>query len=370
MENSPTKTVLILANKETTIIQFRLEVVTALVKAGYRVIVSTPLGTRISEIEAVGAKVIETKLEKDSTDPVKDFLLMLHYRKLMQETKPDVVLTYTIKPNVYGAMAAGSLKIPCVANITGLGTALAGRGLLHEVALTLYKVGFSYISKVFFQNEENMHFFVDNKIAIGKHELLPGSGVNLSRFSLMEYPADDAINFAFISRIRKEKGIEQYVDLARFMKDKYPDTNFHVCGYGSEEYESYMKQLQEEKIIIYHGFIKDVRETLKNIHCVVHPTYYPEGMSNTLLESAASGRPIISTDRAGTREIIDDGMNGYLIKEQDSEDLIEKVERFVNLSYEQKREMGLKGREKVAREFDRNIIVERYLKTVAELINQ
>ena len=215
-----------------------------------------------------------------------------------------------------------------------------------------------------------MKFFENEKIACGRHELLPGSGVNLKRFALMEYPQDDVIHFAFSSRIRKEKGIDQYIDLARFMKSKYSNVYFHVCGYGSEEYETYMKKLHDEQIIVYHGFMKDVRETLKDIHCVVHPTYYPEGMSNTLLESAACGRPIISTDRAGTREIIDDGINGYLIKEQSSEDLIEKVERFINLTYDQKREMGLSGREKVEREFDRNIIVERYLNTVYELIKK
>ena len=142
MQDSSRETVLILVNKETTIIQFRLEVVAALVNAGYRVIVSCPKGERISEIEAVGATIIETKMEKDSTDPVKDFLLMLNYRKLIRETKADVVLTYTIKPNVYGAMAAASLNVPCIANITGLGVALAGKGLVHKVALTLYKIGF------------------------------------------------------------------------------------------------------------------------------------------------------------------------------------------------------------------------------------
>jgi len=360
-----------LVNKETTILQFRLEVVDALVKSGYEVIVSTPnTNNRISEIEAVGANVIITHMEKDSTDPVKDIILLNTYRKLIKKTCADIVLTYTIKPNVYGGMAAASLGVPYVANITGLGTALENHSVLQKIAIVLYKIGFRKISKVFFQNTENRQFFLDKKIAVDKHELLPGSGVNLKKFVLMEYPESNTIEFAFVSRIREEKGIEQYIEMARCIKEKYPNTHFHVCGYGSQEYEERMKQLHKEGLIIYHGYLTDVREVLKSVHCVIHPTYYPEGMSNVLLESSACGRAIISTDRAGCKEAIENGINGYLIREKDTMDLIEKVECFINLSYEQKREMGLKGRAKVEREFDRNIVVERYLETVKKLIEE
>lgn len=367
---SEKKTVLILVNKQTTVVNFRLEVVAGLVSAGYNVIVSVPEGDRLSEIEAVGATVIPIRLEKDSTDPIKDILLMMEYRRLIRKTKADVVLTYTIKPNVYGGMAAASLKIPYVANITGLGTALVGKGALQKIALALYKVGFSRISKVFFQNEENMAFFEERGIARGKYELLPGSGVNLTKFSVLDYPPEDTVDFAFISRIRKEKGIDQYIAAARVIGKKYPNTRFHVCGFGDEHYESLMTELHKEGVIIYHGLLNDVRVMLKDVHCVVHPTYYPEGMSNVLLEGASSGRPIISTDHPGCREAIDDGVNGFIVNKCDSDDLIDKIERFMALSYEQKREMGLKGREKVAREFDRNTVVERYIDTVSALVGK
>ncbi len=365
--SNQTKTVLILVNKQTTIVNFRLEVVAALVKEGYRVVVSVPEGDRLDEIRAVGAEILVTPMEKDSTDPVKDLALLRRYRKMIKEVGADVVLTYTIKPNVYGGMAAASRGVPYVANITGLGTALEGKGLLHKIAVTLYKRGFRKISKVFFQNAENRAFFEKKRIAVGKHDSLPGSGVNLEKFSLLDYPPADTVEFAFISRIRKEKGIEQYIDAARAIREKYPNTRFHVCGFGDDYYEARMRQLHEEGVIVYHGLLKDVRVIQKDIHCVIHPTYYPEGMSNVLLESAASGRAIISTDRAGCREAIDHGVNGYLVREQDSADLIEKVEAFMRLTYEEKKAMGLKGREKVRREFDRNIVVGRYLDTVAEL---
>lgn len=361
------KKILVIVNKPTTIVQFRLEVVAALVKVGYEVYVSVPDGNRIDEIEAVGAKIIITQFDKDNTDPIKDISLMHEYKKIMRQIKPDLVLTYTIKPNVYGGMAAAALGIPYVANITGLGIAFEKKGAMQNLVTILYKYGFRKINKVFFQNSQNRSVFESKKIASGKHFLLPGSGVNLEKFHLLDYPEDDVIHFAFISRIRKEKGIEQYIDTARYIKAKYPNTCFHVCGYGDEEHENRMRQLHNEGLIVYHGLLKDTRVVLKDVHCVIHPTYYPEGMSNVLLESAASGRPIISTDRPGCREAIDDGKNGFLIKEQDSVDLIEKVEKFMALSHEDKKVMGLKGREKVAKEFDRNIVVKHYLDTAAEL---
>lgn len=362
------KTILVLVNKDTTIVNFRLEVVAALVKAGYRVFVSTPKGERSNEIEAVGAEIIITPMNKDGTNPIKDFLLMLKYRKMIKETKADLVLTYTIKPNVYGGMAAASRKIPYVANITGLGAILGNPGKLQKLAVFLYRIGFCRISKVFFQNQENMNFFEEKKIAVGKHELIPGSGVNLDKFALMDYPPEGRTDFAFISRIRREKGIEQYVDAAKTIRAEYPETYFHVCGFGDDFYEHRMRELDKEGVLIYHGLLNDVRVMLKDAHCVIHPTFYPEGMSNVLLESSACGRPIISTDRAGCREVIDDGKNGYLVREQDSEDLIEKVRKFMELSYDEKRKMGLEGRTKVEKEFSREIVINKYLEAAKDLI--
>ena len=367
MDHSP-KTILIFANKPTTIVYFRLEVVAALVKAGYRVVVSVPAGNRMDEIRAVGAEIIETPFKKDGMNPVEDLRLLRTYRRLIRETGAQLVLTYTIKPNVYGGMAAASRNVPYVANITGLGTALDRPGALQKLAVLLYRMGFRKISRVFFQNEENRKFFEERKLALGKHVLLPGSGVNLTRFALLDYPPEEPTEFAFISRIRKEKGIEQYIDTVRAIRTEYPNTRFHVCGYGDEANEAWMRQLHEEGLIEFHGLLTDVRPMLERIHCILHPTYYPEGMSNALMESAASGRPIISTDRAGCREAIDHGVNGYLVREQDSADLIEKTRQFMALTYEEKKAMGLRGREKMEREFDRNIVVQQYLDTAAELI--
>ncbi len=362
------KTILILVNKYTTIINFRLEVVEALVQEGYRVIISVPDHNRLKEIEAVGAELIRTPFEKDGMNPVKDIGLMFTYKKMIKQTKADLVLTYTIKPNVYGGMAAASLNVPYVANITGLGNALVNGGLIQKLAIMLYRIGFRKVSKVFFQNSENRDFFEKKKIAIGKYELIPGSGVNINKFSAVAYPDDKKIHFAFISRIMREKGIDQYIDAAKAIKKIYPNTEFHVAGFGDAFNEQRMQELHEQEVITFHGLLDDVRVLVKDMHCVIHPTYYPEGMSNVLLESAASCKPIISTNRPGCREAIEDGINGYLIKEKDSQDLIEKVKQFLSLSHEQKSEMGWKGREKMIREFDRKIIVERYIECAKYLI--
>lgn len=355
------KTILVLANKYTTIVNFRLEVMAALVKAGYDVYISLPDHERLKEIEAVGAKTIITEISRRGTNPIEDFKLMLTYKKLINRLKPSLVLTYTIKPNVYGGMACALCKVPYVANITGLGTAVENGGLMQKLTVFLYRLGLEKAATVFFQNTENRAFFEKHHIAMGRHASLPGSGVNLEKFALMDYPCDGEVHFAFISRIMREKGIEQYLDVARAIRAKNNNVYFHVCGFGDEDYENKMATLDKEGLIIYHGLLNDVRVMLKDAHCVIHPTFYPEGMSNVLLESAASGRPIISTDRPGCREAIDHGVNGFIVKEQDSADLIEKVEQFLQLSYQQRQKMGMKGREKVAAEFDRNIVVEKYL---------
>ncbi len=359
--------VLLLVNHDVVIYNFRLELVEKLLEEGHEVVISSPYGERIDDLKKLGCQHYDIHISRHGMNPFKEIRLIRQYKKLLRRVSPDIVLSYTIKPNIYGAIACRSMKIPCIANITGLGTAVENGGIVQTITVSLYKYAFSKIQKVYFQNTENMQFFIDRKIALGKHELLPGSGVNLQRFALLEYPTSSRIEFAFISRIMKEKGIEQYLETAEYIKAKYPDTVFHVCGFCEQAYEETLKALHDKGVIVYHGMVRDVKCVLKQIHCTVHPTYYPEGISNVLLESAACGRPIITTNRSGCREVIDDGINGYIVRERDSVDLIEKVERFMSLTYEEKREMGLRGREKVAREFDRNIVVNSYLDTVAEL---
>ena len=213
---------------------------------------------------------------------------------------------------------------------------------------------------MFFQNEENRQFFVDHKIALSAHSMLPGSGVNLERFPYREYPKDDVIKFAFISRIMKEKGIEQYLEAAQEIKKRHDNVEFHICGFCEDEYDGKLQEMSEAGIVIYHGMIREVSEFMGEMHCIIHPTYYPEGISNVLLEACATGRPIITTDRSGCREVVDDCKNGYMIPQKDAKALIQAIERFLSLSREEKVEMGKNAREKVKIGFDRLIVVRKY----------
>ena len=353
-----------IGNSGLSIYVYRHELVKKLLEEGYDVYVLCPNGDWVEDLKAMGCKHYETQLERHGKNPFDDLKLLGKYKKLLREISPDYVFTYTIKPNIYGSMACARLDIPCITNITGLGSAVENGGIMQKITVMLYKIAFRKIKTVFFQNEENRQFFVDRRIAMGKHKLLPGSGVNLTRFVPKPLPDNGTVDFVFISRLLKEKGIEQYLDAAKYIKNKYPYTRFHICGYCEKEYEERMHLLRENDTVIYHGLVKDITTVLNDVHCVVHPSFYPEGMSNVLLEACACARPIIATDRAGCREIVDDGINGFVVKQRDSEDLIRQIEKFLALSDEERHEMGRNGRAKVEKQFDRNIVVNAYLKEI------
>jgi len=287
---------------------------------------------------------------------------------MIKKVKPDLVLTYTIKPNIYGGLICKLMNVPYLTNITGLGTAVENSGSLQKLTLLLYRLSLKKASCIFFQNTENADFFNKKGIIKGKQRLIPGSGVNLGYYKVLDYPNEKTINFLFISRVMKQKGIDNYLDAAEYIRGKYQNVKFYILGFCEEDYEEKLKRFEEKGIIQYLGMQKDVREFYKISHCTIHPTYYPEGMSNVLLESAACGRPIITTNRSGCREIVDDGVNGFLIEQQNSQDLIEKIEKFLELSYEEKRQMGLNGRSKVENEFDRKIVIGAYLEEIKEAL--
>ena len=355
------KKVLILVNHDVVIYNFRLELVERLLHDGHEVFISCPEGEKMKDLVTLGAVHKVTEINRHGTNPLQDLKLLKRYGSMMDELKPDVVLGYTIKPNLYGAMAAKRRGIPFIANITGLGTAVENPELKQRVFIAMYKYAFSKVRKVFVQNEENREFFVRNHIAEDKLELIPGSGVNLERFPVTPYPDDGIIRFAFLSRIMKEKGTDIYLESAKVLKKKYANTEFHVCGFCEEAYEERLEQMTKAGIINYHGMIRNVAEFVAGMSCIVHPTYYPEGLSNVLLEACASGRPIITTDRSGCREVVEHGVNGYMVRQRDAADLIDKMEQFIRLEHEQKVQMGLNARTKVEREFDRQLVVEAYM---------
>lgn len=358
--------ILILANNDIGLYKFRKELIEELIIRNYEVYISLPDGDFVEALKTLGCKYIKTDIARHGTNPIQDLGLLNFYKKIIRQIQPDMVLTYTIKPNIYGGLACASSDTPYLTNITGLGTAVETKGFLQFITMTLYRKALRKANTVFFQNRENENFFLKHKLVLGKHKLIPGSGVNLSYYVPLPYPKSDTIEFVFIARIMKEKGIDQYLQAAEEIKRKYPNTKFHICGFCEESYEQVLQAFQENGTIIYHGVVADMKEIYKQIHCTVHPTYYPEGLSNVLLESAASARPIITTDRSGCREVIEDGVNGFICKQKDSNDLIMKIENFLQLTWEAKRQMGLAGRKKAEQEFDRNIVVNAYLQNIKE----
>ena len=358
------KKILVFSNHPSWTYNLRGEILDGLIKEGYTVIVAVGYGKEIDWLKGIGCEWIDVPFNRHGKNPFKEILLYKRYRKLLDSVHPDVVLSYTIKPNLYAGFLCSKRKTPCIANITGLGTAVEYPGILRSILLRIYKRAFKGIYKVFFQNTMNRDLFIHEGIVNSNYDLLPGSGVNISRFKLLPYPEETTIEFIFVSRIMKEKGIDEYLDAAIHFRKVKPNTRFHICGFCEQKYEEKIAELEKQGIVISHGMVSDMPKILEKVHCLVLPTYYPEGMSNVLLESCASGRPIITTNRPGCGEIVEDGINGYVVRPQDSSDLISKMEKFIQLSHQEKIIMGLSGRKKIEKEFDRQIVVNKYLEAV------
>ena len=354
------KAVLFLTNNTGGLHSFRFEVVKAIVDEGFQVFISVPDDDeRAKYFEEIGCQMVKTRFNRRGMNPLADIGLMLKYLRLIRRIKPAAVLTYTIKPNVYGGMACRLCRIPQLANVTGLGDAIENGGWLQKLTVFLYKMGIGKARKVFFQNKYNRDFCIQKGIASGDSVLLPGSGVNLKH-----HPENGIIKFLFIARLLKDKGTEEYFAMAQQIKEKYPNTEFQILGWCEGDYQQQLDELVKNGIVNYLGPTADVRPFLANVHCTVLPSYH-EGMSNVNLESAANSRPVITTDVPGCQETVDDGVTGFLVQPRNADDLIEKVERFVLLPYEEKRAMGLAARKKVEREFDRNIVVKAYLDLIS-----
>ena len=348
------KKILMLANDVTTILQFRSELVSALVEAGNEVIVSVPKSDRISEIEALGASVVETEVSRHGKNPLKDISLYFAYKKLLKKVKPDFVLSFTIKPNVYGGMACKGLKIPYVANVTGLGV-VGDEGILQKLMLMLYKAGCKKAKCVFFQNSSNLEFFKQKGVVKENVLLLPGSGVNTEKFSYMEYPTSEITNIVFVGRIIKDKGVFELAEVAKQLADNV-NLKFTIVGdveYGSENPFDGMPNVECV------GFHKDVRPFLENAHAVILPSYH-EGMANVLLEGAASGRAILASSISGCKETFDEGESGFGFEAKNVESLKNAIDKFLSLTLEEKCLMGKAGRDKMEQQFDRKIVIAKY----------
>lgn len=358
------KRILVLLNSSGAAITSRKEVLLAIKQAGYEVSIAAPRDEYTKHIEKYGFEYIYTNMDTRGTNPAKDLKLILFYLKLIRRKRPDLVLTYTIKPNVYGGVASRLSGVPQFANITGLSDAIHNSGKMKFITTWMYRIGLLKSRIVFFQNNGDRDYCLLNGIGKKKNILLPGSGVNLSEFSFTEYLPDNAVKFLYIGRFKREKGIEEFLTMIQEIKERHPEVEFHALGDYDDNYRGLVEELISKNVLLYHGKTEDVRPFVKNCHCLILPSYH-EGMSNVLLESCAMGRPIITTDVHGCMEAVENGVNGYMVKVKNAKDLIEKVECFINLPYSEKVKMGQAARVKMEKEFDRNIIKNIYLKEIS-----
>lgn len=363
--------ILVLSNSFSGLYSFRKEVFQEFRNQGWKVVISSPVGDDCEKakwFEKIGCDIIDTHFNRQGMNPFADFMQMLRYKKLIKQIRPNVILSYTIKPNLYGGLASRLCKVPQLANITGLGAAVEYPGILQKFTIMLYRVCMNKTRLVFFQNEANRQFSIDHKMVKGRVRLIPGSGVNLEYHTLRPYPtAQEPVRFLFISRIRVEKGIEEYLAAAEVIRKEFPNTEFHIIGGCEGDYENRLKKLTDEGVVVYHGSQNDVRPFIEDASCIIHPSFYPEGMSNVLLEACAAGRPVITTNRPGCGEIVDNGKTGFIVSQQDKEDVIEKVRLFLSKTNDERRQMGLAARVKVEREFDRKIVVKAYVDEIKTL---
>lgn len=360
--------ILILSNNANGMYLFRKEVLLAFKNMGYETVLSLPPDEYCKKIEELGFRVIPTQLERRGSNPVHDFKLFTNYERMLREESPDVVLTYTIKPNLYGGLACRIKRISYLMNVTGLGTALENPGVMGKILLKFYQIVAAKAACVFFQNDGNRQFMLERKVRMEKSRLLPGSGVNLSEHPLSPYPDEtDGVIFLAVLRIMKDKGISEYLEAARRISEEYSNAHFYLAGEYEEEtrrvYEPRINELSDKGIIKYLGHIDNVPEVMAKSHVIIHPSYH-EGMSNVLLEAAACGRAVLASNVSGCRETLQQGLSGLLFNPADADSLVQTIKTILSYTESDRREMGLRGREYVENVFDRRKVVEAYIQEI------
>lgn len=363
------KKVLILCNSCIGLYKFRKELIETLLEEKFEVYVSTPYDDFeiIEKLKKMNLKLVEINIDRRGINPLKDFKLLKKYYFLLKKIKPNLVLTYTIKPNIYGGIISQILHIPYAANITGLGSIFQKKGFLKNTVSFLYKIALKNSKVVFFENKENKKILLEEKIVKKEQAcLLPGAGVNLNEYPLCEYPSDKEIRFLFIGRIMKEKGVEELFEVAKRIKKEYSKVFFDIVGPMEEDYSSYLNILVKRKVINYYGYQKDVKPFIKKCHCFILPSWH-EGMANVNLESASMGKPIITSDISGCREAVENGVTGFTFKKKNEDELYEVIKKMIELNFEKRRNMGLLSRKRMEEFFDRKKVIE---KTIECLFNK
>ena len=367
------KKILISINTAWNLLNFRAGLINGLISSGFEVIAVAPSDKYVAELELLGCRFVHLEMDNQGTHPVRDLLLLWRYCRLLKTEKPDLCLFYTVKPNVYGSLASSLFSIPFINNVSGLGAVFIQGGWLKRFVSALYKLAFRNSYRVFFQNSDDLALFLENKLVkVELTDVLPGSGINLCRFTPIcdanRKPLTTSFRFLLIARMLKDKGVVEFVNAAQLLKKLGLKVEFCLLGFldvqnpaaiSSEQ----MKEWTDQGFVKYLGVSDDVREQIASADCIVLPSYR-EGTPRTLLEAAAMGKPIITTNVVGCKEVVEHGVNGFLCEVKNTQDLALKMKELLLLSNDQRRLMGEKGRLKMEKEFDENIVIQKYLQAI------
>lgn len=361
--------VAIVLNTSWNIFNFRLNFVKALLAKGYEVHTIAPHDNYTQHLEALGCVHHDVKMDSRGANPIKDIALTFELWGIYRKLRPDIILHYTIKPNVYGTLAASMLKIPTINNVCGLGTVFLKNNLVSAVAVALYKFAFRFPKKVFFQNSDDLALFLEKKLVPAKSaDLIPGSGIDLNYFQPMEFKRNDSFTFLLISRLITDKGILEYIEAVKSLKRKGVNARFQLLGAKDPEHKRGIQlpvidEWIQSNTIEYLGTTDDVRKFIQKADCIVLPSYR-EGTPRTLLEAASSSKPIVATDVPGCHNVVIDNYNGLLCKLKDVDDLALKMEQMILLDDNTIKKFGENGRKKIEFEFDENLVISKYLQEI------
>ena len=363
--------ILITVNAAWNIWNFRKPLIEALLQDGHQLTLIAPFDESVAALKGVGCRFVPLEMDIKGLNPFKDFRLTARMNRQFRRVRPDAILSFTIKNNLFGAFAAKWLGIPFIPTVTGLGTAFLSGGILQRVAEFLYRRAFTGLPTVFFQNADDRDLFISSAL-IGSEQarLLPGSGIDLERFSAAPYPAGGPTIFLMISRLLRDKGVQEYVDAARIVKQQRDDCVFQLLGAAGAANRSAfgidsVDEWEAEGVIEYLGTTDDVRSAIERAHCVVLPSYR-EGAPRTLIEAAAMARPLIATDVPGCRDVVAHGATGYLCDVKSARSLADACAAFLALRAEARAEMGRAGRAKMQAEYDVKLVIEAYRRAVRE----
>ncbi len=368
--------VAIVLNSSWNVYNFRLSLINSLQKQGYHITVIAPKDAYSEKLIACGCAFEDVPMDSRGINPIRDMVLIWALYKVYKKLRPDVLLHYTVKPNIYGTLAASLLRIPMINNVCGLGTVFLKSGLVSLIATSMYKIAFRFPNKVFFQNEDDLNLFTRKKLIKQQiTDLIPGSGIDLNKFSPLIFPKEidneKPFTFLVISRLIYDKGIMEYIEAIRILREKGVNARFQLLGAKDPAHKrgiplEIIDQWIKDGLVEYLGTAEDVRPIINDADCVVLPSYR-EGLPRTLLEAASFEKPIVTTNTPGCRHVVKNDLNGYLCEVKDAKDLADKMYTMYSKNDDELASMGRAGRVLVQEKYDDKLVIESYFRSIQSL---